>query len=556
MKKMKTRTIKFLILAILAGVLGACDDILDIDPKTSYTEKTIFSDPALTEAYLTKHYALLKPGWGADWIRADQYSLRFVSDEAMCNFNWQGYWSINNGEMTPDQIGGLDIWTSYYSNIKDINIFFQNLEALESLDETSKNTLTGEAHFFRAFYYMNLVNFYGGVPLVLKPLNLDDPDLMVGRNTYQECADFVVSEFQKAADLLPESQTGGDFGRATKGAALAFKSRMLLYMASPLWNTSNDMSKWQAASDAAKAVIDMSYQLDSNYGGLFLNPNSPEIIFQRLYTSEFGTYFDWSNTPNGWGGYSATCVLQDMVDSYEMEDGTMPDESMYATATSDPWLNRDPRFYASIVCDAHPFRGHTAEFWEDENGTSGGHSSRFGNGGWNASKTSYTIRKFMNEKLRNVWSDKSSQPWVFCRLAEIYLNYAEAQYHLGNGSIARDYLNKIRNRARNGKIDILPDVTATGADLLKKIQHERKVELAFEDHRFFDVRRWKIAEQTENKPGRGIRVIKKSDGTKSYNIITVQPDRKFIAPNHYLLPIPRYEIEKNDLLKQNPGYKQ
>lgn len=551
---MKTLKIKYIIAAITLGIFTSCN-ILDIDPKDSYTEKGIFSDLALTEAYLTKHYAFLKAGWGADWVYADQYSLRFVSDESMCNFNWQGYHNVNNGAMTPDQIGGINIWSDYYAKIKDINIFFNNLDVLQALDETSRNTLTGEAHFFRAFYYMSLVNMYGGVPLITKTLNLNDPDLMVPRNSYEECADFVVKEFQKAADLLPEKQTGENFGRATKGAALALKSRMLLYMASPLWNTTNDKAKWQQAATAAEEVMKLGYRLDNDYQGLFLNPKSPEIIFQRLYTQEFGTYFDWTNTPNGWGGYSATCVLQGMVDSYENEDGTMPNPANYATATSDPWKNRDPRLYASILCDGQTFRGDVVDFWENEDGKSGGRSSRFGNEGWNAAKTSYTLRKFMDESLKNAWSDKSKQPWVFCRLGEIYLNYAEAKYHLGDEATAREYVNKIRARARGGKAGILPDITETGDALLKRIQHERKIELAFEDHRFFDVRRWKIAEQTDNMPGKGIRVVRKPNGDKTYTIITVQPDRKFITPNHYLLPIPRSEIQKNDKLIQNPGYK-
>ena len=163
--------------------------------------------------------------------------------------------------------------------------------------------------FFRAYYYMELVNRYGGVPLITTTFELDDENMMIPRDSYDACVDFVVSEFTKAATLLPEKWTGSNFGRATKGAALAMKSRILLYAASPLWNTTGNISKWQAAADAAKEVINLGiYQLDNDYKGLFINSNSPEIIFQRVYTNEYSNNYDWQNTPNGWTGYSATCV--------------------------------------------------------------------------------------------------------------------------------------------------------------------------------------------------------------------------------------------------------
>lgn len=542
---MKTTIWKTTLFSLMMGGFTSCN-ILDIEPLDSYTESTIFSDPALTEAYVTQNYTLPRNGWS-------QAALRFVCDESMNNFSWYSSWNINKGEMTPDQIGGISTWSNYYWNIKNCNIFFDNIASLDAMDESTRNLLIGEMTFFRAFYYMDLVNCHGGVPLITRTFALDDEEMMIGRNTYEECVEFIVTELQKAADLLPVRHSGSDFGRVTKGAALAMKGRMLLYAASPQWNTSDDKAKWQAAADAAEEVMKLGYSLDADYKGLFLNPKSPEIIFQRLYTSEFGHWFDWQNTPNGWSGYSATCVLQEMVDSYEMEDGTLPDPKKYASATSDPWLGRDPRFYASIVCDGQPFRNGSVDAWINEDGKTGGSDSEFGTDGWNYSKTHYFIRKFMDESLFNSWSDKGSQPWIYCRLSEIYLNYAEAKFHCGDETTAREYVNLVRKRARNGNPNILPDITESGDALLKRIQHERKIELAFEEHRFFDVRRWKIAEETEKGAVHGIQIIMKKDGTKRYEIYEVQ-NRNFITPNHYLLPIPSSERRKNDLLEQNPGY--
>lgn len=542
---MKTAILKSTCIALLMGNMFSCD-VLDVEPLDSYTEDGIFTDANLTESYVTMNYTKPRNGWSRS-------SLRFVCDESMENFNWASAWSINTGGLAPDQLGGLDIWSDYYANIKNCNIFFSNMDKVETIDEPRRSWLIGEATFFRAYYYMELVNNYGGVPLITRLFELDDPEMMIKRNTYEDCVDFIVSEFQKASELLPEKFAGENFGRVTKGAALAMKSRMLLYAASPLWNPANDKSKWEAAAKAAEEVMKLGYSLDTDYKGLFLNPMSSEIIFQRLYNTEFGHWYDWYNSTNCWGGYSCTAVLQEMVDSYEMEDGTMPDPALYTSATTDPWAGRDPRLYASVVCDGQLFRGTEVEFWVNNDGKIGGIDSEFGKDAWNYSKTHYIIRKFMDENLTKSWSDKGKQPWVYCRLAEIYLNYAEAMYHCGKEDVAREYVNYIRKRARGGREDILPDVTESGEALLAKIQHERKVELAFEEHRFYDVRRWKIAEKVDKGAFHGINITKQTDGTKKYELFKIQ-DRDFVAPANYLLPIPRYEIQKNDLLEQNPGY--
>lgn len=543
---MKTNIFKSACVALLLGSVFSCD-VLDIDPLDSYTEDAIFTDAKLTESYVTMNYTKPRNGWS-------RYSLRFASDESMENFNYGGVWTINTGGMTPDQLAGLDIWKDYYTNIKNCNIFFDNIEKVETIAEPMQSWLIGEATFFRAYYYMELVNNYGGVPLITKLFELDDPGMMVARNSYDECVKFIVEEFGKAATLLPDKFTGANFGRATKGAALAMKARMLLYAASPLWNPSGTKSKWEAAAKAAEEVMAQGYTLDPDYKGLFLNPASSEIIFQRLYTTEFGTWYDWYNSTNGWGGYSCTAVLQEMVDSYELEDGTMPATAIYATATDNPWAGRDPRFYASVVCDGQDFRGRTIDFWVNTDGKTGGLDSEFGKDAWNYSKTHYIIRKFMDESLTKSFSERSKQPWVYCRLAEVYLNYAEAMYHCGDEATARKYMNYIRERARGGKAGILPDVTESGEALLQRIRNERKVELAFEEHRFYDVRRWKIAETTDKGSFHGINITKQADGTKKYELFEIQK-RDFVAPANYLLPIPRYEIQKNDLLEQNTGYK-
>lgn len=549
---MKNKLFKVGMSLLLLGSMASCD-YLDLKPLDSYSDADVFTDPVMAEAYVNQRYVELRNGYGSA-------AMRFASDESMNNFNWNSVYIINKGQLTPDQMGGFDVWSLYYTAIKNCNLFLAKKSAFS--DKNLDNRLVGEVKFLRAYFYTELVNRYGGIPIITNVFDLSG-EMKVKRNTYEECVKFIADECDQAAALLPVRQTGANFGRATKGAALALKSKILLYAASPLWNSQNDKSKWQAAADAAKAVIDLKdngapvYSLDPSYKGWYLNRNSSEVIFQRVYNKEFGHSHDWSNSPNGFNGYSATCVTQEMVDSYEMADGTMPSPSLYANAdgvNSTPWDGREPRFYASIVCDGQKFRGREIEFYTYGAGSnSGGLDSEYGIDNWNYSKSHYTIRKFMDESLSKPWSDKSDKSWVFSRLGEIYLNYAEAMFNLGNEGVAKEYINKIRERARGGKANILPDVTASGDALLKAIQHERKIELAFEEHRYFDVRRWKIADATENITVHRIDIVKdRATGLKTYTINKMQ-DRSFKS-QHYLFPIPRTEMQRVPVLVQNPGY--
>lgn len=545
---MKSIIYKGACLLFTAATLTSCD-VLDLDPLDSYTEPLIFSDPTLTEAYVTKFYTYPANGFSGE-------SLACFTDEAMYNFN--NNWTIQRDGYTPDNLGYFNNWKSTYTNIKNINIFFNNMENVEKIPEPTKSTLIGEATFFRAFFYMDLISRYGGVPLITKTFELDDPEMMVPRNTYDECAKFVVDEFTKAANLLPLSQKGKNLGRLTKGAALAYKARMLLYMASPLNNPNNDRAKWQAVSDACDEFFALNqYSLDPSYKNVFWDRTSPEIIFQRIYDTEHGHWFNWYNTPNGFPGWSATCVTQEMVDSYEMEDGSMFDVTPYADENNpcavNPWENRDPRFYVTVACDGQKYRTRELEYWINEDGKTGGQDSEYSSSeAWNYSKSHYSLRKFADESLTSSYGQRASNSWIYCRLAEVYLTYAEAKCMLGDDATARIYVNKVRERARGGKAGILPDVTESGDALLKKIQHERKVELAFEDQRWFDMRRWKIAKDVMTNQFHGIVIIRKADGSKVYHLkdlFKATYDDKL-----YLVPIPQTERNKNNLLEQNPGY--
>lgn len=533
------------------------DDALNLSPLDSYNSESVFADINLAELVVNERYPELNHGFST--------ALRWMCDEGYANHNGT-IQLINKGAMTPDLTGGYDTW-GYYHAIRHCNIFLENVGKIPADNVANKEKvarMTGEIRFLRALFYFDLANRYNGVPLITKALTEND-DLFLARNSYEECMAFVVDEFDKAAALLPVKHTSENFGRATKGAALAYKARALLYMASPLHNASTDKAKWQLAADAAKAVIELKdgdgnlvYGLDPDYAGMFLNPHSQEIIFERLFTEEHGTYIQMFELPSGYAeSWANTNVTQELIDAYEMKDGKLPAETGSAYDPEHPYDNREPRFYASILYDGAMWQGREVECWINDNPedvlNSGLDSDKNPIGDWNASATRYTMRKFMDESIA-AGPYMCPQPWIYMRLGEMYLDYAEAMYNVGNEGEAKKYINLIRARARGNKTDVLPGITASGVELWNKIVNERRVELAFEEHRFWDVRRWKIADETENTTIHRMQIFKNlSSGKKTYTIEPLQ-ERKFY-PQHYFLPISREEINKDPNLEQNPGYK-
>jgi hypothetical protein len=264
-------------------------------------------------------------------------------------------------------------------------------------------------------------------------------------------------------------------------------------------------------------------------------------VYGDVYEDRYNTvYRDLS--PNGYNGYSAYNVLEQMVEAFQMNDGTAFSWSN-STEAANPYQNRDPRFYADILSNGASFQGRPAQFWL------GGLDSKLSSlSPWNASKTGYTILKMVDSTYNFNIQPYSAAQWIVFRLGEIYLNYAEAEAELGQTATALTYLNLIRARAG------MPNVTSGGgADLIAKIQQERRIELCFEGHRFFDLRRWGLAE-TGNGDALGIIITptNASNTTFSYQVDTVQT--RVWMPSFYYYPIPRSEIEANPNLTQNPNY--
>lgn len=531
----------------------SCHKVLDLQPLNAFSDDAVWSDPALVQVFVNQIYKesvfAFKDagfGWGAQ------------SDELFSNFNWCNETQYVLGQATPDNQSSsfplnysstLNFWSTLYSTIQKTNVFFQKIAVMDTTGRTQLLTqMQGEVHFLRALCYFELLKRFGGVPIITKVYTSNDKTFAEKRTTWDETETYILSEIAAATAVLPKTYpSAADNGKATLGAALALKSRLLLYAASPYFNKTNDQKKWQDAADAAKAVIDLGiYALHgsaTDYNKIFLDPFNQEVIFARIFS---GTAFeDRYNTlyrdlsPNGYNGYSAYNVLGQMVDAFEMSDGTGFSWSNPAMAAA-PYQNRDPRFYSDILYNGAPYKGRNAQFYE------GGLDSKESSlSPWNASKTGYTIRKMVDESYDFNVQEYSSCQWIVFRLSEIYLNYAEACAELGKTPEALKYVNFIRERVN------MPDLTAT--DLVAKIRQERRIELCFEGHRYFDLRRWGIAEQGAGD-AMGILITPNDKTNSSFTYKTQVIQKRAWEPALYYYPIPRAETQKDGNLEQNPGY--
>jgi starch-binding outer membrane protein, SusD/RagB family len=550
---MRTNNYIWLLCMLLAGIT-ACTKVnsyLDKAESGGISEKELFSDYAQTDAFLANIYAT---GIGAgDWMPVYSFTYAAACDEAKCPYPF-AYGPINftNGLISPTN-NPVDIWAKSYQNIRKVNIFLKyidNLPVNGSAQEEGKTRMKGEAYFLRAFFYHELYRRYGAVPLLDKPLNIDE-DLQIPRNSEEEVVEFIVKDCETAASLLPATYSAANLGRAPKGAALLLKSRVLLYAASLLHNPENKPEKWQRAAAAAKAVMDLNvYRLDDNYKTLFHTRTSPEVIFQSTVNHVWKVVDnDWvrhTQPPSQGGGWGNLQPLQNLVDEYEMNNGKYITDPSSGYDANKPYVGRDPRFYQSIIYDGCKWAGATINTYVG----SGVDGLNYNNNAA-ATKTGYYVAKLLDETATLITSYRpGSHYWVFMRYAEALLNYAEAQNEALStpDQSVYDAINKIRDRAN---VKMPPIQTGLSKEEMRqRIRHERRIELAFETHRFWDLRRWRIGTQ-EGTNAYGMKI------TKSGTVYTYEKfllENRVYRPAFDLFPIPQTEREKDKALTQNTGY--
>jgi starch-binding outer membrane protein, SusD/RagB family len=567
------KMIKAFLLTIVLITTVSCTEIfeesdLNQAPEQELNFDKVFSDYQQYRQFLDYCYSYMPGHLGRMWNSL----VAELSDEAeglgvnTCSpvFN-NGAWSgaqISYGTPQGNARRELEqMWIDLYKGIRQTNMAIKNIDKVENFpSQEIYDRSLGEAHFVRAFLYFELAKRWGGIPVFDRPLELGVDNLDIPRNSYESTIEFIVADCNKAAEKLglthPESETG----RATRGAALALKSRVLLYAARPLNNPDNKNEKWVAAAEAAAELINLNlYSLDTDYVNMFFRATpGTEIILNRPRTKlnfEQG-HTDNSNfwvrfiVPQGYMGWMGTAVTHNFVNLYESANGYPIDHSASGYNPANPYANRDPRLKMTVL--------YNDRFWYDR-------KTEFFAGGLDYGSSlvnpiGYSIAKFWPEAHQRYKGTSAYLNYIFFRYAEILLNYAEAVNEAygpegsvsGAGITARQAINLIRDRV--GHVALPVAISGNKEDMRNRIRNERAVELSFEEHRWYDVLSWKTGVELfgADNPIMGMKITKNSNGTFNYEPYVYE--RRTFLEHMHRYPIPNSEIYKSKVLKQNPGW--
>jgi starch-binding outer membrane protein, SusD/RagB family len=618
---MKKHNIKTFLAALISISIWSCnDDFLDTTPLGEVSESAVWTDAGLAEAFVTDIYG------GLVWGGFNEQALASLTDEAIFTHPGRNINTVTEARSNPQNPGWIDDsrgWSNLYNRLRSANIAIENLSDPQ-FDNSSgiADRLLGEALFMRAYFHHQLLRNYGAFPIADRTITLSDDTFEKERNTFEECVDFIVADLDQAAQLLAGINL--QRGRANQVAALALKSRVLLYAASDLhdmptatgkspvissynnkeligYTSGNRTERWQKAKTAAKAALDiqpgnmlnLTEPLDPQTATQVYINNSisrsggeNEMIFGRYYLNskpEWGGRQGLFNGPNGYNNWAGNTPVSLLVDDYEMMDGSKFDWDNEEHA-SRPYENRDPRFYGTFLFDGAQWKPRSPAnqsrdpLGQIQTGTyevtnaQGQKVTHFGLDtrnspieDWNGSYTGYYVRKFIEPDPghvdQNTWQEI---PWPAIRVTEVVFNYVEACIELGEFEEARTWLNKIRFRAG------MPAITSSGDQLKADYRNERRVEMAFEEQRYYDARRWMIAPQTLGRQADGIQIRGTLKPGKvnttyrydpelydySYSIIEIDPgkENRLWLDKMYWMPISFDEMNRNSLLIQNPGY--
>ncbi|UYQ92126.1 RagB/SusD family nutrient uptake outer membrane protein [Chitinophaga horti] len=578
---MKRSFFNIFYIAALAGMLTSCEKgFLDRAATNQQQDKDIFSNYETTNQVIANLYSrtprVLRYVGGNSMLAS-------ATDESKDASTWMNSFRFNNGSWSGSDNPIGNSWRDCYVAIRQANSILEGIEKYGTPDDPNNPGFLqfrrGEVFFLRAFFLAELMKQFGGVIIVTKTVDINDLTILNGkRSTYDSCLAQVIKDCDSAYNLLPaeswEPEHSGMIGRVKKGVALALKSRMTLYAASPLWaiagktgpkgdispqKTASDPEKWAAAAAAAKAVIEakdrkgqIAYQLEPNLAArqaMFISKTltSREVIWMRM--KDDNQDFDRYAFPFGSSGWSGASPSQNLAGDYEMQaTGLHPSAPGSGYNPAQPFVGRDPRFYTDILYNDATFKNRRLEYWsktdtwpvgKDEMSTATDHS-----------RTGYSMRKLVDAGYTVNQGPNHDFHGIVYRLAEFYLNYAEAQNEVlaAPDQSVYDAINAVRVRA--GVKPILVG-TMTKEQMRDAVRHERRIELAFEGHRFWDVRRWKIASETETALW-GMKTTKNPDGSFTYEVVKVE-DRPF-APRMYMIPITQDETLRNPNLEQNPEW--
>jgi starch-binding outer membrane protein, SusD/RagB family len=557
---------------LLLGMASCKKDYLNVTPGGEVSDETVWENSTNADLFLNDVYNQLYD------MNNTYQGLEEFTDNVMCGASWfDAQSTLGAGALSPNTVPGnpanLFSWTANYQYIRKCNVFITKVQANASHFTADWMTeRLAEARFLRAYYYSVLWATYGGVPIIQVPLNnvtMGD-SIYYPRSTFEDTYKFITAECDSAASVLPMQVDKGS-GRPSKGAALTLKAWCQLFAASPLVNTASpvaggdpnkmisfgnaDAGRWATAAAGFKAVMDLNtYSLFPDYNGMWLaaNNDNQEDIFSKEYLAltkggqregfwgpciVFGTEQSWSSA----------IPTQELVDCYYMANGKRITDPTSGYDPQHPYVGREPRFYQSIVFDGSPWQGDTIY-------TRMGGNNQIDLGSTSdITNTGYYFRKTVDESITGQASRADKHPggenYKIFRYAEVLLSYAEAQNEaVGPDQSVYDAVNKVRERSN------IPDLAAglSQSDMRDEIRNERRVELAMEDKRWWDIRRWVIADGSTgvmNTPSHGMQI--NAAGT-TYTLVKVL-DRIFYARN-YWMPVPQDALDTNNKLVQNPGY--
>ena len=586
---MKKKLLYTCIAASFALSLGSCSDVMDVTPDGRLSLEEVFANPDYTAAYFSQAFDNL-PHKMMNYYWFDNLPSALSDESWSCDdvegvgainaYKGQGSARENLFETCYNENFECQYWERYWKSIRTINVFLQNIPTAAVNSETDRSRMTAEAHVLRAYYYLQLIKWYGALPIIKVPFPDDVDYSTVKKSSAVDCLKFVVEDCETAMlceDLPWRIVNDREFRRLTRAMAAAIRSQAALYAASPLYNTGGE-NLWDYAYEKNK---DSYQKLKANGYELYTQQHHPEE-----YLNAYGEYFAqnatgganpidretiWLDIKDNWGmwwvwglpiqsNYRAGCVpSQELVDAYDMLETGKPvldlkqpylDETHLQPNYTEgsgynparPYEGRDPRFYATIIYNgASIYVGNTKSVVQTYNGG----NSELRDNDRRYTRTGYYLNKYRNWQAYSGLSGQDGK-WKHYRMGEVYLNLAEAAIEAGHIDEGLALINDIRHRAG---FDPSVDVTATTQEEARLLlRHERQVEFAFEEHRFFDTRRWtRNEEDLENeKFCTGMRA-KRSGLKLTYERFIVgsdgsSPSKLSYKAKWHFLPIPIYDV--------------
>ncbi|MEP6512543.1 MAG: RagB/SusD family nutrient uptake outer membrane protein [Parafilimonas sp.] len=540
-------------------VISSCKKYYEDVPVEQIGEQYVWdpldSNGTNARLYLNQIYSLLPTGFNR------------LSSDFLCSASDDAIPSRLSTDVRNMATGGINIffqsnmdntWNNDYAGIRKATIFLTNFAIVPLKDPNEKRYWFGEARVMRAMFYWELVRRWGGVPLLGDSVKTLEDDVEVSRNTFDECIQYIVSECNIAKDSLrPDPVDESNIGRWTQAGAMALKARVLLYAASARHNgenpgneltgyTSYDVNRWKLAADAAREIMNLGvYQLDTLFKNIFISDRSVETIFAK--TKMANHYVETNNGPPNIASAFAngyTSPTQELVDAFGMSNGRDITDPLSGYNPDSPYNNRDSRFYATILYNGAQWLSTPLQTYDGGFAKPGGTSTQ--------TQTSYYLRKFMgNFENSTQYSDHYSDFIIF-RYTEVLLNFAEAENEFaGPDADVYGAIDSIRRRAHLNPYLLDPGISQDSMRII--IRNERRKELAFEEHRYWDIRRWKIAGEVYNKDLHGMSISKNAAGDLTFNVVPVLTT-VFDESRMYFYPIPYNEIVSNKNMVQNPGW--